>query len=106
MKTYTYGPEEDPPREAGEFHCPGCLCCRVFWIAEGHEFNEEPDMECVRCGFTFTTFRNERTGRIQHQISRGQREVALEKLIAKRQGELLRAGFVREDVERVYSSPN
>lgn len=104
MQRYTYVPDFDPPREAGEFHCPGCLCRRMFWIAEGQEFNEEADLECSSCGFMFVNFRNERTGEVKHQISREMRAQAIEDLIAKRKGELLRAGYVKEDVDRVIPS--
>lgn len=104
MQRYTYVPDFDPPREAGEFYCSGCLCRRVFWVVEGHEYNEQADLECSSCGFKYTTIRNEKTGEVKHQLSEEIRKKALEDLISKRKGELLRAGYVKEDVDRVYSS--
>lgn len=104
MQKYSYVPDFEPPREAGEFHCPGCLCRRIFWIAEGHEYNEQADLECSLCGFTFTTIRNEKTGEVAHQISAELRSKALGDLIKKKKGKLLESGYVKEDVERVIGS--
>lgn len=95
----------DPPRQAGRFHCAGCLAKTVFWISEGQEYAELPDLECSSCGFEYVSITNEQTGEVKHQIGHEMREKALKEFIEEQQAALLRSGFVSEDVTRVVGTP-
>lgn len=91
--------DTDGLRSAGMFRCPGCMCKREFVVAEEHEYSELPDLECIWCGFVWTTI-TDGNGERKHQLPQELRDQALQNLIDETRAGLIRDGYVLEDVER------
>ena len=104
MQTYDVDYDGEEPRKAGVFRCPACAGPEMFWIAEGQEYDDLPDLECSSCGFMFVKVRNEKTNTMVNPITAEMREEAMRKMITKLRRSLINAGYVKEDVDNVLGA--
>lgn len=104
---FVFPPDTENRLSAGEIYCPRCVQKTLFWVIEGHENRDEPDVECEACGYVYTTVqkivrtKDGETTRKEHQLPAKVRRNALREFAEKQRRDLISQGFWLEDIPEV-----